>query len=376
MVLWMQSVVHLIEEHFGGKAAFPPPPGQSHPPIPQFGFTPHSELRVSTFADSEATSVSWASNRPVTPHHLLNWIASASTFAAFPTDSRTTCHAPWLLGRGYPLGSRPRPGTRADIGTSCGPSPPAASASAVPNLVFREAGGPAVVWARPEAASWVGEAAPSLPVTPASCVQSAVLVSCQLPEQRIDTIAEYQAFLTQEMAHLAINQRLFKISRQVSSTHCAATLCLLHSRCRCRFWLSSQSCCARFLPRVLCPPLFPALVLLPRVVCNSHMCTAGCSPIRPSTPAIPGTRPSPKRSRSDQHPQRLPALAITIGQSSNGNVVQFRPQAARCCFLPSANPKLRPNHVPSLCFLPKSGYMEETSDCSATASRPHPSTPL
>jgi hypothetical protein len=82
-------------------------------------------------------------------------------------------------------------------------------------LVFREGGGPALVCAGPEAASGVAEVAPFLPVTPASCVQSAVLVSCKLPEQRIDTIAEYQAFLTQEMAHLAINQRLFKISRQV-----------------------------------------------------------------------------------------------------------------------------------------------------------------
>lgn len=86
-------------------------------------------------------------------------------------------------------------------------------------LVFREGGGPALVCAGPEAASGVAEVAPFLPVTPASCVQSAVLVSCKLPEQRIDTIAEYQAFLTQEMAHLAINQRLFKISRQVSSTN-------------------------------------------------------------------------------------------------------------------------------------------------------------
>lgn len=46
-------------------------------------------------------------------------------------------------------------------------------------------------------------------------VQSAVLVSCKLPEQRIDTVAQYQAFLAHEMAHMAINQRLFKISRQV-----------------------------------------------------------------------------------------------------------------------------------------------------------------
>lgn len=130
----MQSVVHLIEEHFGGKAAFPPPPGQSHPPIPQFGFTPHAELRVSTFADSESTSVSWASNQPVAPHHLRDWTASASTFAAFSTDSRTTCHAPLWLGSEYRLGSRPRPGdARAVIGTSCGPSPLAASASAVPS---------------------------------------------------------------------------------------------------------------------------------------------------------------------------------------------------------------------------------------------------
>lgn len=61
----VQGVVQQISEHFGEKVAFPPPPGQSHPSIPKFGFTPHSELRVSTFADSESTSVSVGSGRLV-----------------------------------------------------------------------------------------------------------------------------------------------------------------------------------------------------------------------------------------------------------------------------------------------------------------------
>lgn len=54
--------------------------------------------------------------------------------------------------------------------------------------------------------------------------------------------------------------------------------------------------------------------------------------------------------------------------------MHFGPQAARCC--PSANPNLGLAMFRLFASLPKSSFMEETSECSATESQPHPSNSL
>lgn len=53
--------------------------------------------------------------------------------------------------------------------------------------------------------------------------ESAVMVSCKMPQERMASVADYREFMGEEMFHMALNQRFFKLSRQPDPPFYSAT---------------------------------------------------------------------------------------------------------------------------------------------------------